>query len=422
MGCQLLLVTLLAGATLAFGADTPVLTLGFAAALLAVGGSQLAFDRRRPAIGHLPPDLLLAGAALGAVAILQLAVRAPGAAGPDLMAMAASAGLFLAGWREAQDRKRAHRFMTLILIVLGLMAVAAFLVHLSAPAAPLGQEKAIHAGRLSWPFLSANTAATLFMVTAILSLGGVLRAVARERRSAGRPGDALGRNGLIPMLTLLFALACLGLTASRAGVGIGLCSLAALTLWAGPRTDRRWVMFAGAGILIILAGVVMTSGSGLMRRVDDLAAAPLDRLALWRVCWQAVVEAPLFGHGFGRFPEALAPYITADNAAQLVLQRAAHNLPLQWLVEAGIAGTLVGSVVPVVILRRLWRALRQRAAPSRTVKTLIIVCVAVFAHAMVDFALQIPAVLWWFALLLGIGAGTAEASGGPTERRRRPRA
>ena len=87
---------------------------------------------------------------------------------------------------------------------------------------------------------------------------------------------------------------------------------------------------------------------------------------------------------------------------------AAHNVFLQWLVQQGVVGLLAMTFVFGVIFYPIIRSL---AAPSKKPRNFLRLSIAVtflvFAHGVVDYALEIPSVMWTYAYILGLASGYA---------------
>lgn len=94
-------------------------------------------------------------------------------------------------------------------------------------------------------------------------------------------------------------------------------------------------------------------------------------------------------------------------------QGAAHNIVQQWLLQAGLAGTLIAALVLAGLLRVVVTGLWRRQQQTLYLKAVLVIAAMVFAHGMVDYALEIPAFMWLFAWVLGMGAGIASGGSRP---------
>jgi tetratricopeptide (TPR) repeat protein len=93
-----------------------------------------------------------------------------------------------------------------------------------------------------------------------------------------------------------------------------------------------------------------------------------------------------------------------------------ENQPVSILIEAGIAGTLILLGLLVLVGRGFWKEARR----DRVEASLVAGLVAVLAHNLVDFGLEIPGVLLPFCALLGTVFGRQATSAEDSAPNRRP--
>lgn len=399
----------------------------FAAALFSLGGDT------GPA-PFLYSGLLLSAAAvaaatrqirLGAAGVLTIAIYIAyllvGAAkgwlasgAPEYAALAGAGAIFLIGRAGARVFERGEVLWRFTLSLFAVIALIGFADHIVDPGFILGTEKAYHETRLTTPFLSANTAATFYGIGAIAALAAFLRAL-RERGDAreSRGLEAAARRLLMPTLALVITLTCLVLTQSRAGALIGLGAAAGLLAWdsvAARRRSGRAERWAPALILLAAAAGVLISISaeGLGERLERVGADSSQRLDLAAAYVDAVRYAPVFGHGPGGFEYVNDLAADASNAERLTRQNAAHNVVLQWLLQAGVVGTAIAGGILIAITNTILSGLGARRRARSFLRAGLAIFALVFAHGMVDYALEIPAFLWVFAWLAGLCAGFAQ--------------
>lgn len=418
----LLVVT---GALAALGGDTPTPSYLGGAALAGLGA--VAATR-----AGVPPVFWSAAALIGLLAVLSAARGQFFLAGPELAALIGAAGAFAVGAGAGGRTADAHRALQLVAWWFLLVLALSFVAHAADPDAVLGRPKPYHQGRLTGSFLSANTMATFSALALCVGVGGAARAARRSGGGVLRGIEAVGRQGLGAGLLVLFALACLLLTGSRAGLAAGLVSALALGVWesrAGRTAQhstaqgstaqggavRLWPLALLAAPILLLA---FASSGVLGDRLGGVGTGGDGRLPLWRASAAAWLDAPLLGHGLGSFPRALAARVTPETAALLSVQNAAHNLPLQWLVQTGVLGTLAG----LAVLCHLGATLRAGLARRRRARSVLRIgaaCLgAALLHGLVDYAVEVPAVLWTLCLLLGLAGGAAHGATAVTDRRR----
>ena len=88
-------------------------------------------------------------------------------------------------------------------------------------------------------------------------------------------------------------------------------------------------------------------------------------------------------------------------------QGSAHNIALQWLLQGGVVGLALVLVMSLGWLRIMRQGLIRRGRQTGYIRAVVIVALFVVAHGMFDYALEIPAFLFLFAWVCGIGAGVA---------------
>lgn len=402
------LFALLAGAALMFGADTPMVTWFFAGLILLLTGTGLMISRTRLPWGIWPVAVAIAAMALYDIFQGRFAIAAP-----DYGAMAAGLGVFLLARAGAMKPRRLVRLWTMMLLTLLIIAAWAFTDFVLHPDTIHGQLRPYHLDRLSAAFLSANTAGTFFGITVLASLAPLLHTL--KQTGAGHPvaiAEDLFRRALPALLTFLVALVCLFLTASRAAIAFTALSIVLLVIWetlAGRRDAERprWqmpvVILGGLGFAAVFFWII--SGDVAGARFADLEDGTNTRQVMFTAYWQAALEKPLTGHGFGSFPYVTNSVMTAENAHILLQQGAAHNIFLQWFLQEGLAGLILLCGLIGLVTAALLRGLRAMQHYKVYMRTILVLSFFTGLHSMVDYAVEIPGFFWWWVLLLGFGAG-----------------
>ncbi|MEO0550344.1 MAG: O-antigen ligase family protein [Pseudomonadota bacterium] len=304
-------------------------------------------------------------------------------------------------------------------------ALVAFVAHL------IGQQDAssiIHRefkGRLMAGFGSPNTAATLFVIASLIavsSIGLILKH--REFRTQKRSDQItyLVGKGFSGHALLIISFSCLVLTASRAGNAIGLLVLITLVVFdfrIATRSTKRSkssllsrIRSAKAMTLMVLSGglaFLIWSGGTLASRSANIMNDTGERGELYATYWNIWRDQPWFGHGLGSFNAVNDAAMTMDAAPQMLPVGAAHNVALQWLIQQGLIGTVLMLGIIMALHQPILRALIEPSdRPRNFLRMVIAVSVVLLAHGMVDYALEIPSVMWTWALLLGLGTGFAD--------------
>lgn len=300
--------------------------------------------------------------------------------------------LFILAYRHASSASRLARTLR---IMVGLTALwACWALMLFATGARGGDGVA----RLSGTFASPNVAASV-LATGLFCLMA-LQALKDGRRAARRQAPDL------------FAACCalaiggaLILTASRSGVVI--FTLLAGAWWVAPLLNRnRLAHWPGRRKLIFgLVGfaalaLVAWTGSGFAARISGLGEEAANRSVIIGTYVEAARESPVFGHGLGTGPRISRLLITPENDAVMWNIRAAHNLPVQWWLETGLAGlglaALCGALVLGGAVRRLAPSARRALAP------LVLVSGFMLLQGLVDYAAQVYSVVLTWAFVVGL--------------------
>ena len=419
-------LAVIALAALTLGADQPMAALMFSTLLCALAALALALPGARvSALGAL---WLLGGAALYVIGLVK-GWASTGAA--EYASLMAGAGVFMVARQAALKADRAEWLITLILSMGILLGFVGFVDFFLDPTTLFGLERAYHLDRLSAPFLSANTAATFYGLIGLLALASLLRALKRGGRV-----DARIQRLSLPATALLVCASCLFLSGSRAGISLFMLSALLLVAWDRGATWRArldqpespahsragqglWRTLAGPGALLILGLVVYGVSGGLY--ADRLAQGGIlvgddARGTMFTRYLQGIWLYPGLGSGLGSFAYINDFLAQADDAHLITSQNAAHNIAFQWLFQTGFIGALGALALMTALLLDIRKGLARRRSQTLILRAVLVVAAFVLAHGMVDYALEIPAVFWLFALVLGLGVGVA--AGGTSGRQR----
>ena len=438
---SLILLALLFGGHLAYGANSAALALWFSAALFAVCAVCAATarpDRLRHALrqGRVPGLLLLVVAAGGC---LQLAGPWPGAAHPawdwlgdggaitldrdatvrELIKLAALGAAFLSGAVIGAGQRSSARFFQLFLYFAAFYSALAF-IGFCTDQLGLSAFGAARAGRLHASFLSANNAASVFGVFILMAAARLMLIGERAPRAfpnqVARLEYFLKRAGL-PIALLLLSLTCLALTASRGGLLSAGAGLLVLLLAGLTGRERRWRAAGPFGLLLFfLAGVWIVSGDLTSARFADLAPGAESRATAFSAHWRAFLDAPFWGYGLGAFNAVNDMIQTRQNYQALHTLGAAHNVYLQWLEEGGLALSLPMFGAVAIVLYRVARGSLMRQGPRIWLGAVMGASALILIHGAVDYALQVPSIAAMWAIFLGLGAGLSRRRESPPGR------
>ena len=329
-----------------------------------------------------------------------------------LVKLAGLAASFLSGVVVCGSERRSRLFFRGLLVAGGAYGVWSLLAHAISPDAVLGVPNQMHGGRLTATLFNANAAGTLFGMLLVMALAQFL---AEVQGGNGRALNLAWRS-LVPAIALAVFATCLALSTSRGAFAATIIGVLVLMIWTrfarNWRTETARSIFVSVGYLV-LAGVLLAAGDVV---VDRYATAVQDwqtqRTVIYATHWSAFLSAPWFGYGLGSFDAVNKLLMTSENYGLLWNVRAAHNVYLQWLEEGGIAAALPMFAAVGAVLVTIGRgALRRRSSRNKLVlRGLLAASLVVLVHGWSDFALQVPAVAAFWALLLGCGVGIARSS------------
>ena len=335
------------------------------------------------------PRVVLAPLALLAVVALQAIVGLPAYRANALVfagylvwtALMATAGLNLA---QALGAARLHRLLAWALLGGGLISAALGLAQ-----------------------FGGYSAAFIFPVSSVPG-EGVYGNLAQQNHFATYSALALasavyllGQGSLPAWLGLPAAgvlLAALVLSGSRSSVLYLACIGAAWIVCSGKRSARAliWLALAGAISVALLA---LAANAGLLgsrlARLGSYGGALGPRLFLWQQAWDIFLQHPVLGVGIDRFAQALVEQLR-DGQQNFGVDQYAHNLGMQMLAVAGLAG-FVALAAPIALFAR--RLLRERSAPADQWGWALLAIL--FVHSMLEQPLSYAYFLGIAALLAG---------------------
>jgi O-antigen ligase len=320
---------------------------------------------------------------------------------------------FLAGVAVGAQDGRARRFLAGTALLTGLYALYAVAAFKLAPQRLVFEPKIMFPDRLTATFFSPNSAASLLGVGATLCAATVFGGLAQDRSTQAR------RNGrYLAAAAALAGLACLSalvLTASRGGAastGAGLAGVVMAGLLANRRKLGPRAVIVAALTALALVGVFLLSGKGLTTRLGAVHFD--DRAMLFREHWRAFQERPVFGWGLGSFDAVNKTRLSPDTYRFLWTVRAAHNVYLQWLEEAGVVGAALMWSAIAAVFAGIVRGLIVRQRARIWLWGIVGASAVLLLHGLTDYALQNPSIAdaWAMALGVGLALGTGRSRRG----------
>jgi len=320
------------------------------------------------------------------------------------------AAVFLATAAISASERRARLLFRALAALSVAYVVWAVFAHLFDPHFILGVAKRFHIERLTGSFLSANTAGTLLGASLVLLVCVLFEPLRREstRQSVEltirRTAPAAAGVAVVGVALLL--------TASRGAIAATAVTLGLLFLSEAFRGPWRWRTSSALVLIALGAGLVpMIQRAGLeaVERTARLSEDLVVRSEIFSAHWAAFEAAPWFGYGLGGFERINQLIISPANYNVLSGVNALHNVYIQWAEEAGGVGAAAMFATLAAILTMIGRGALRHPDTDFMLKATLAVSGVILLHGLSDYALQVPSIQAWWACLLGLGFGLAQA-------------
>lgn len=332
--------------------------------------------------------------------------------------------LFLAAADLARDRLLRYRLLWGVAGATGLLALLAVAGAVAGNGKLLWMRTPPPGSTPVGPFVNPNHFAGWIEMGWLVAVGLALAMVGGANRRvtiAGIRAALLDRSWSLPRLLALVVVVILGgggllLAGSRGGALALALGGVVLVPWFRA---RAWLPTAAT--LLLVAGMVAGPLSALggdedgLREVSFSSAGSDPSLAMrvdiWKRTWRILRDHPWTGTGLGTFRWAYAGY---DREGEWMTTAQAHDDYLQLASETGLIGVLLAGWCALSFSRKvLRRALRPGTdRPAWTTVALAAAILAMLAHSLIEFNLQIPAVAGLFAVLAGALTAAADDGNG----------
>jgi tetratricopeptide (TPR) repeat protein len=239
------------------------------------------------------------------------------------------------------------------------------------------------------PFINPNHEAELLELSAFAALALAYAAATRDRRRAWKAVAAFLAAGALSTLSRGSVLA----------LGAGALTWLLFPIRSDEETPRPRHGFVAILLgLAVVAGLTLSlGGESVLGEVFATRPGSEGKFRIWLDAWRIFPAHPL-GIGLGAFARVFPAYQTLSTATWYEF---VENQPLGLLIEAGIPGVLlVAGAVALSV-----RYLVKRARRDRVEAALCAAMVAVLAHNLVDFGLEVPGILFPFLAILGATLG-----------------
>lgn len=186
----------------------------------------------------------------------------------------------------------------------------------------------------------------------------------------------------------LFVCVLLAFSSGAAAAAIGAGTLVFSAVYIFPRMGAL-VVGVGLAATVMLAPTIdrqLPSPKHLFESMD-LPRSTYHRLLIWEFTTARIEERPILGWGFNTSRSIPGGQEKLD-ASEIALPLHPHNAALQWRLELGIPGVLLGAVLLLISTEMARRYAAGRVARAGAVSTIVSTCVI----AMISFGAWQT---WW---------------------------
>lgn len=212
-------------------------------------------------------------------------------------------------------------------------------------------------------------------------------------------------SGWLPLLIIIIITTALFLSQSRGGFSstvLAIITFFIILLLSRKIKNNAAIMVFLATISLTSWGVLEQSGDKIINRLDSTSLENEGRFLVYDILAKANLENRWLGVGYGSFNKSFRLYRDETIAGYFDM---AHNTYLENIFELGLlqASALFIAIflVALICLRGVWARRKHWIYPAIGFSASVLVG----AHALVDFSLQIPAVAFTYALMMGAAAG-----------------
>ncbi|MGD9614945.1 MAG: O-antigen ligase family protein [Alphaproteobacteria bacterium] len=361
------------------------------------------------------PVWAMAGEAVGAKLAGSISVNRDLTAAA-LLRLITGAGVFWLALQLCRDTGRARTLVAAIAVIGGIYAAYGLI---AAKTSWLRMPNVSPGDVVSATFINPNAYAA-FAGIGFIATAGVFLNLCR-RYGIGAPGttrtplaalvEMIGCDGAPVLAGGFIILTALLLTGSRGGIAATGLAVVAFAVLAGGRAAGREARAWPVPILglVLLGGTGLLFGAALGDKIAGAGFSDANRLAVYRVALQSILDRPWLGWGYGTFVDVFPMYRDFSVAGSGTWSQA-HNTYLEAVQGLGIVfGSIFVALIALPALR-CFRGAVSRRGGAMVPLVAVAAVILVGAHALVDFSLQIQAVALTVAALLGAGTAQAERS------------
>jgi len=214
--------------------------------------------------------------------------------------------------------------------------------------------------------------------------------------------------GWLPILLIIIITTALFLSQSRGGflsTALAILMFFIIALLSHKIRNNFAIMALLAIIAVISWGVLDQSGDKLIERLDSISFKSEERFAVYDILSKANNENRWLGMGYGSFHNSFRLYRDETISGYFDM---AHNTYLENIFELGLpqASALFIAIfwTALICLHGVWIRRKNWLYPAIGFCASLLVS----AHSLIDFSLQIPAVSFTYALIMGAAVGQAK--------------
>ncbi|MGJ0428114.1 O-antigen ligase family protein [Methylobacter sp.] len=219
----------------------------------------------------------------------------------------------------------------------------------------------------------------------------------------------------LPLLAFFTISSALILSHSRGGfLSFSLAlSVFLILFYINPRTRNKNTLIIFGSLVVLGALAFFVSSDALLDRFGRLDEESKIRTTVYGLTWNAITGNPWAGFGLGSYEEAFQLYQSMDiggiEAAPLIHDYA-HNTYLETVFELGFPAALA---LFYGFLKITWLCLKGFLMRKRDMIYSAIgvaATVLIGVHSLVDFSMQVPAIPYVYALLMGVACAQSFSS------------
>lgn len=319
--------------------------------------------------------------------------------------------LFLLSFYYGLNRYLTKKLFLIIRIVILIYSVYGLFIQLGNYHTILWFTKWAYPNDLTSTFVNRNHFATYIGFGLIITIGlwmqAALQVESRQNKRFNQIGLIIQQNSLfLASISLLFT--ALFLTHSRAGIFCSVIGILSLILFFNLK--MRWkftqLIYLKFALFLIIFWISYFSYQGLLFRLQQQSLIDYSRLQVYQIIIKSILIQPFTGFGYGSFATVFPLWkniLISGDFSKPSLWNYAHNSYLEMIFELGLPISIMIIYLMLKINRICYASIQSRKRdwiyPMMTVSISILIAL----HALVDFSIQIPAITYYYTIILGLG-------------------